>query len=76
MVNLLNSMNGGGLGWASVDSNYEIVIYEAVKTTQRPNSRVICEKNDIEVVPFYCVVIHHIDTRSVRVALHVNECVE
>jgi hypothetical protein len=41
--------------------------------TQEPASRVIREKNDMEMFPFYCVVIHHIDTWFVFAKLYTEE---
>lgn len=82
MMNLLNGLNGGGFRWASVGRNFlmiwiiwrkedeDLYVWIAARTTQRPNSRVIREKNDMEVIPFYCVAIHDIDTNSMPVIQH------
>jgi hypothetical protein len=45
----------------------------AARTTHESANRAIREKNDMEVFFFYCVAIHHIDTRFVPVKLHTEE---
>jgi hypothetical protein len=47
-VDRINEMSVRTNQWASVDRNNE----QSARTTQRPNSRFIREKNDIEVLTF------------------------
>jgi len=51
-------------------------MWVTARTTRRPNSRVIREKNDMEVLPFYCVATHHIDITSVFAKLHTKVAID
>jgi len=72
-------MGGGGLRWARIDKMAGDFKKKKAKSipiewlgiaTCRPNSRLIREKNDLEVFPFYCVDTCGIDATSVLSYLH------